>query len=116
MEGVSIARSTRPHTHAQNADSRGHRCCKMGEVLASLRILPEDSETDITKLSSDIRKSLDSICSINRLTQEEIGFGLEAVILEVIVPDEEGKLSAIEETLSKIAGVSQVDTQNVSLI
>ncbi|MCL4314294.1 MAG: elongation factor 1-beta [Candidatus Thermoplasmatota archaeon] len=88
----------------------------MGEVLASLRILPEDTEVNTEDLSRKIEESIGKECTINRMTTEEIGFGLKALILEVIVPDEEGRISSIENKLMSISGISQVDTQNVSLI
>ncbi len=88
----------------------------MGDVLASLRILPDSPETDIAKVTEEIKHALANLCTINKTLEEEIGFGLKALIIEVIVPDEEGKLSVIEEKLAGIEGISQVDTQNVSLI
>lgn len=88
----------------------------MGEVLASLRILPEGTEVDTEDLTRKIEGSIGGECTINKITTEEIGFGLKAVILEVIVPDEEGRISNIENKLMGISGVSQVDTQNISLI
>ena len=68
------------------------------------------------KLSADIREKIKGMCEINKIEMQEIGFGLSAVRLEVIVPDEEGKITKVEDVLGEIEGVGQVDTEDVTLV
>ena len=88
----------------------------MGDVAVVFKILPGDAETDMKKLSSDVREKIKGLCEINKIEMQEIGFGLSAIRLEVIVPDEEGKITAVEDILGKIDGVGQVDTEDVTLV
>ncbi len=87
----------------------------MGEVLVVFKILPEDSETSIEKLKESVKGAVESVCEINKIGEIDIGYGLKAVRLEVIVPDEEGKIGVVEEKLQNTSGVGQVDTEDVTL-
>jgi elongation factor 1-beta len=88
----------------------------MGDVAVVFKILPGDAETDMKKLSSDVREKIKGLCEINKIEMQEIGFGLSAIRLEVIVPDEEGKITKVEDILGEIDGVGQVDTEDVTLV
>ncbi len=88
----------------------------MGDVAVVFKILPGDAETDMKRLSSDVREKIKGMCEINKIEMQEIGFGLSAIRLEVIVPDEEGKITRVEDVLGKIDGVGQVDTEDVTLV
>jgi elongation factor 1-beta len=48
--------------------------------------------------------------------EEEIGFGLCALLFSIIIPDEEGKVDSVENAISSVKDVSQVDTRDVTLI
>lgn len=87
----------------------------MGEVLVVLKILPEDSETVIGDLSDSIKRTLEGVCEINSIEETDIGYGLKALKLSVIVPDEEGKIGIVEDKIQNIEGVGQIDTEDVTL-
>lgn len=87
----------------------------MGEVLVVFKILPEDSDTSIDLLMTSVRDAVESVCEINRISEVDIGYGLKAVRLEIIVPDQEGKLGVVEERLQGVDGVGQIDTEDVTL-
>ncbi|MCL4453453.1 elongation factor 1-beta [Ferroplasma sp.] len=88
----------------------------MGDVMVQLRVLPESVEVDLGKLKNEITNAIDKLCKINEVKEEEIGFGLSALMFSVIVPDEEGKIDSVENAISSVEGVSQVDTRDVTLI
>ncbi len=88
----------------------------MGDVAVVFRILPENPDEDIDELASRVKDTVTGKCEINRVIKEEIAFGLKAIRLEIIVPDEEGLMGAIESDLASVSGVSQVDTEDVTLI
>ncbi len=87
----------------------------MGEVLVVFKILPEDSDTSIEDLKNSVKSSLEGVCEINSLEETDIGYGLKAVRLSVLVPDEEGKIGTVEEKLQSVSGVGQIDTEDVTL-
>ena len=78
---------------AQNAVSRGHEGNQMGDVAVLLKILPTDVELDINALKEDVVGKVKPLCEVNKVEINEVGFGLKAIKLQVIVPDQEGKQS-----------------------
>ena len=84
--------------------------------MVQLRVLPESVEIDLGALKNEITNAIDKLCKINEVKEEEIGFGLSALMFSVIVPDEEGKIDSVEGAISSVKGVSQVDTRDVTLI
>ncbi len=84
--------------------------------MVQLRVLPESVEIDLGRLKNEITNVIDKLCKINEVKEEEIGFGLSALMFSVIVPDEEGKIDSVENAISSVEGVSQVDTRDVTLI
>ena len=105
MADARIAESTLPSMTAQNADSRDLKGILMGDVAVLLKILPADAELDIEALKEEVVGKLKPICEINMVEIQEIGFGLKAVKVQVIVPDEEGKIDKVEAAISSVAGI-----------
>lgn len=88
----------------------------MADVAVVLKVLPEDSELNIEELKTSIEDEIKSICKLNKAELQEIGFGLKAIRLEIIVPDEEGRIDRVETSISRVKGVGQVDTEDVTLL
>ena len=88
----------------------------MGDVAVVIRVLPDDTERDIEEIMGKARHQLDGQCTINKMEIQEVAFGLKAVRLEIIIPDEEGKIDRVESILSGIEGVGQVDTEDMTLV
>ncbi len=88
----------------------------MGDVAVLLKILPTDVELDIEALKEKVVESVKPLCEVNKVELQEIGFGLKAIKIQVIIPDEEGKIDKVEQTISSVEGVGQVDTEEVTLI
>jgi elongation factor 1-beta len=89
---------------------------RMGDVAAVMKVLPESPETNIWKLKKDLMNNLSKICTLNKIEEQELAFGLKALRLEVIVPDEEGRIGSVESAIQATQGVGQVDTDEVSLV
>lgn len=88
----------------------------MGEVAVVFKVLPADSDVDVEALKHSIESEIKELCELNKIELQEIGFGLKAVRIQVIVPDEEGKIGKVEEAIGSVEGVGQVDTEDVTLI
>ncbi len=88
----------------------------MGDVAVVFKILPEDAETDMNVLESSVRDVISGICEVNKMTIEEIAFGLKAIRLEAIMKDEEGQIGKVEDLIREIPGISQIDTEDVTLV
>ena len=101
---------------APNAAFRGHKAIPMGDVAVILKILPTDVELEIEHIKDQVLAKVKPICEINKVEINEVGFGLKAIKLQVIVPDQEGKIDQVEQAISSVEGVGQVDTEEVTLV
>ena len=83
----------------------------MNEVMASMKIYPEDIVSDMEKLKEAIKDAIPQGASLYRVDEEPIAFGLVALIAHVVVPESGGgDLERVEEAIRKVSGISQVET------
>lgn len=116
MVAARTAENTLQSMTAPNADFRDRKVVLMGDVAVLLKILPVDVELDIEALKNNIVENVKPLCEVNKVELQEIGFGLKAVKLQVIVPDEEGRIDKVEQVITSLEGVGQVDTEEVTLV
>lgn len=83
-------------------------------VLATFKIMPESPDVDLTRLKSEIKNL--KIGEIKDIKEEPIGFGLKAMKILILVPDEGGLIEEIEQQLSKLKGVRTAENEGVTLI
>lgn len=86
-----------------SAVSRG---LKMAEILVTLKVMPEDADTDMQELVERI-KGL-KIGRVDKVEEEPIAFGLVALKPSFIVEEEEGATDKLEEALRGVEGVGDV--------
>lgn len=82
----------------------------MGEVAVIMRIYPESTE----KLES-VKKAVGEIVSIKKSSEEEIAFGLKALVITFVMGDDSG-LDALEEKIAALPDVSQVQVLGMDRI
>lgn len=81
----------------------------MGEVVATIRLMPESPEVDLEKMKTDIQASIPEGAEFHKIEEEPIAFGLVALNVMVVVGDAEGGTEKVEENLSKVEGVSNIE-------
>ena len=113
-EDARIAGSIQLYIHAKNVGFRDRDL--MGEVIVTIKVLPEDSAINIEKLKERVNANLDKICKVANMEVQEIAFGLKAVKVQVIIPDADGQIDKVESSITGIEGVGQVDTEDMSLL
>ncbi len=113
-EDARIAESIQLYINAKNAGFRDRD--PMGEVIVTIKVLPEDSAINIEKLKERVKVNLDKICKVANMEVQEIAFGLKAVKVQVIIPDADGQIDKVESSITGIEGVGQVDTEDMSLL
>jgi len=82
----------------------------MGNVAVTFRILPEGPETDIEKLKEEISK----IIKIQDSRTEPLAFGLKELKILIITQDK--GTEEIEKKIKSIKGVSDIETESVTLV
>ncbi|MEM2238862.1 MAG: elongation factor 1-beta [Candidatus Bathyarchaeia archaeon] len=85
----------------------------MARVLVKLRIFPESVDLDLKELVKRISERLPENSKIEGVGEEPIAFGLNALLLLVSIPDEEGFMGRVEEAISTTQGVNQIQIISV---
>ncbi|MHA1728209.1 MAG: elongation factor 1-beta [Promethearchaeota archaeon] len=94
----------------------------MGEkkhfVLAITKVLPDDIETDLNALTEkiiEVIKPLNTKLEASRI--EPIAFGLKALIVRLIIPEEmEGGTQPVEDAIESLEEVQRVEVTMVTRI
>jgi elongation factor 1-beta len=79
-----------------------------------MKVLPEDTSTEHQKIIDSVKGKLPSFAQVRSHRIEPIAFGLSAVILDVVVPEEEGTIDKVEQAVSTAPLVGQAETMGVS--
>ena len=90
----------------------------MGEVIALIRIMPGEvlSDEKLQKIIDDIKNMIKPPVKLGKVEIKNIAFGLKGLNITVSVPDTEGGLDPVLETLSKIENVDNVEVTDIGRI
>jgi elongation factor 1-beta len=80
----------------------------MGEVIVTIRIMPDSPDTDMNKLLSKV----DENCRVEKHEIHPVAFGLKALVIYIIVPDSAGT-DDLETKLRAIPHVQSVEVVDV---
>ena len=85
----------------------------MGEVLTTMKIMPDSPEVDLEAIKSTIESSMPEGAKLHEMSEEPIAFGLVAIILQFITEDGEGGSEPVEEMVQGIEGVASFEITGV---
>jgi elongation factor 1-beta len=85
----------------------------MGEVIATIKLMPESPDEDLVKIKENVEKSIPSEAELHKIEEEPIAFGLVALMVMVVVGDAEGGTEKVEENLSQIEGVASIEVVDI---
>jgi translation elongation factor aEF-1 beta len=90
----------------------------MGEVIALIRVMPGEvlSDDKLQKIIDDIKTVIKPPVKLGRVEIKNIAFGLKGLNVTVSVPDQEGGLDPVIDTLSKIENVDTAEVTDVGRI
>jgi len=90
----------------------------MGEVIALLRVMPDGmiEDDDLQQMIDDIKAIIKAPVKLGRVEVKDIAFGLRGLNVTVSVPDEEGGLDPVVETISSVTNVDSVEIIDVGRI
>jgi elongation factor 1-beta len=93
------------------------RCYVLARVLALVKLYPSGTEVNLARLVEEVRSRLPEGYEITRHEEEPIAFGLKALKLYVLMPEEEeGGTAKLEEILRSVEGVDEVEIEAVHRI
>lgn len=86
----------------------------MAKVLALVKVYPSDVNIDFEELVKKIKEKIPENHEITRYDKEPIAFGLYALRLYIVLPEEsEGGTSKLEDIIKEIDGVEEVEVEAV---
>jgi elongation factor 1-beta len=88
----------------------------MGKVAAQLKVMPEDTDIDLEELEESLVAALPEGAELNGSDTQDVAFGLVALIVAVVVPDDEGGTDAVEEAFADVDGVESISVENVGRV
>jgi elongation factor 1-beta len=89
----------------------------VGDVAIRMKVMPESTDIDLTKLKESIKTAVPSYARLHAVEEKPIAFGLKALIVVTIMNDKGGHSpEETEEAFSKIPGVESVEVEEVGLL
>lgn len=85
----------------------------MAENAIIVELIPDDAEVDMGKIINKIKEKLPSQAELKDYKIEPFVFGMKKIRAMIIIPEEEGFVSKIEDVLNSIEGVS-VEIQSIT--
>ena len=87
----------------------------MANMLASIKILPTESNIDIKEFKKTLLNSLPSEVRLHKINEEPIAFGLVSVIIHLVM-DENNRsiLDDVEKALKKNEKVSEIQVTGMT--
>jgi elongation factor 1-beta len=73
----------------------------MTKLVARIRILPSESETDIMSIPVTLSETLPEELKLISHTKEPIAFGLYSILADFTLDDSEGQMELLEESIRK---------------
>lgn len=83
----------------------------MGNVAVAFKIMITSQNIDINKIKDEIARSLKP----NDIKIQDLAFGIKVIRALFIIPDSSG-VSELEDSIRKIEGVGEVETESLTLI
>lgn len=102
------------YTSVPNVASKDHKVKKVGSILVTYKIFPEDIVENFDDLKAKIKAILPENSEIEGYGTDPVAFGLVALLVQIRFPeDKTGIVDELETALSTIKGVSQVQSFNI---
>jgi|Deesub1362B_J571_1020462.scaffolds.fasta_scaffold00237_25 elongation factor 1-beta len=87
----------------------------MGTVIMKLKVMPSDVEVDLEKIREKIVENPGKV-EVKDFGIQPIAFGLKALIVVAVMPDEEGINDQFIEKIQGIDGVESVEVETMELL
>ncbi len=88
----------------------------MGKVFMKLRVMPKDVEVDFEALKEKVSAVKPEEVEIADFGIQPIAFGLKALLVAAVMPDEEGIGDRLIEELQRIDDVESVEIEAQELV
>ena len=81
----------------------------MGEFVALIDVIPEDTDIDFDNFVQKIKNLLPATCTLEHYDIMPVAFGLEKTRLRIRYPEEWGGTDRLEEIIGKADGIQGIE-------
>ena len=82
----------------------------MAKVGAIIKVMPSGADVDLDKLEGEIKNKVNP----EKIERKPIAFGLNALIVNVVMDEKAGGTDPVESELRNIDGVGEVSIEHIS--
>ena len=86
----------------------------MARVVMTMKIMPDGVEIDLDNLLEQIKSVIPEGTDVGAVETQPIAFGLKAIRMNLVRDESLGGTDDIEEAISAVEGVAQVEVEMVS--
>jgi elongation factor 1-beta len=86
----------------------------LGSYVIRIKVLPADTSTEHQRIIDSVKAKLPGFAQLRAQRIEPIAYGLSAIILDIVTPEEEGVIDKVEQTVSTAPLVGQTEMMGVS--
>lgn len=83
-------------------------------LVARIRILPAESDFNLDSVITDLKDKIPKQMELKAHAKEPIAFGLNAIVGDFLINDDEGQMDKLEDSIKNIQGVGQIEVINIS--
>ena len=83
-------------------------------LVARIRILPAEADSNLDNVVIDLKNKIPKGMELRAHATEPIAFGLQAIIGDFLINDEEGQMDMLEDSIKKTEGVGEIEIINIS--
>lgn len=80
-------------------------------VAAQLKIYVDDA----TQMSR-VKKDLEKIAKVNKVWEEDVGFGIKVLKVNILMNDSQGGMDQVEAKVRELKNVSEVEVEAVTRV
>jgi translation elongation factor aEF-1 beta len=80
-------------------------------VVAHLKVYVEDPSAMDT-----VKAEIEKLCKVQAFNEEDVGFGIKALKVNLLMADSEGGMDQLEDKIKGIEKVSQVEVESVGRV
>jgi elongation factor 1-beta len=86
----------------------------MARLVARIRILPAEAESNLDRIVGSMQSAIPQGMELKAHAKEPIAFGLNAIVGDFLLDDEQGQMDRLEESIKSIEGVGEIEVINIS--
>ncbi|MEM1958676.1 MAG: elongation factor 1-beta [Candidatus Nitrosocaldus sp.] len=86
----------------------------MGKLIARVKIMPADVDVNLDSLVEKVKGNMPDGMQVKRYSKEPIAFGINALLLDMVMDEDTADTDLLEENLRSIDGVGEVEIVSMS--